>query len=332
MDMEMNPDKIYKSLLNKKVSLINECLLNIRFRDREIQDMYSYAIKGGRRFRPLLVVLACEAVGGKKRDVTHIAAAFELGHKASLIHDDLIDGDNFRRGKEAFHSRYTKEKAVIMGDLLISLALDAIDRSRSNIGDRFNICYQVFLDTFRNVVSGEMLEEMLRSSDATNSDIDRMHYKKTAYFTESCFKIGAIAGRATPREIQKLAAFGRYIGLIFQGLNDINNINGLDASVGKIKYLDLLQTRKNHIIVHSLHGSNKLELSEILKKKKPTNKDIRRILQIIRLDKSVEYADKRIDEYIYKARKILSDLKFSSVRIILNKALDHVKDDFYWKS
>jgi geranylgeranyl diphosphate synthase, type I len=327
--------KLYETVLKRKIARVNRHLATIRFRDKAVQEMYTYSVmSGGKRFRPLLVMLSCEAVGGDSKNVVPVAAAFELLHKASLIHDDLIDEDEYRRGKETFHKRYSRQKAVVMGDLLVAVAFDQLYRHRKHLGANFPECYHTFLDTFRQLSLGELREEVLReTSSVASSDIEALHYQKTAVLIESCFKIGAIAGGGNRDEVARLSAFGRNVGLIFQTVNDINNIDGLESKVKHKLYTDVAAKRKNHMIAHALNtAKEKGELSRILSKKTLSGGDVERILKIVRSNGSIDYAYRQIDHYLDDAKKALSGLPISSTKVVLTKLLDEAKSKWFWHS
>jgi geranylgeranyl diphosphate synthase, type I len=327
--------KIYKKVLQRKIALVNRELERIRFRDKDVQEMYGYSVlAGGKRFRPLLVMLACEAVGGKAKQAAPVAASFELLHKASLIHDDLIDEDEYRRGRKTFHVQFTKQKAVVMGDLLVAVAFDQLFRQRDFLADRFPACYQTFLDTFRQLSMGELKEEILRErTTLESSDIEALHYQKTAVLIESCFRIGAYCGDGREQEVAILADFGRNVGHIFQIINDINNIDGLESKVKHKLYSDIAGKRKNHMILHALKTApQKVELCRILSKPSLSGRDVERVLFIVRSNGSVAYAYKEIDQYLWESRKALSGLRPSATKRILTKLLDEAKSTWFWQS
>jgi len=327
--------KIYESVLKKKLDNINNHLYSIKFRDPEINEMYKYSIATGKRIRPLLVLLSCEAVGSRSNKFVPIAASFELLHKASLIHDDVIDEDKFRRGVPSFYNKYSMEKAVVMGDLLVSVAFTNLYRHRELLGNRFYWCNRKFIDAFRQISMGELSEEILRSSIRINSaSIEDLHYKKTASLFEAGFEIGAICGGGTVTEQKNLARFGQIIGMIYQTINDINNIDGLESKIRKNAYSDLKKSKKNHLVLHSMkNGSQKDKqiLKSIMMKPHISGSDIEQLLEIFRRNKSMQHVYRKIDAYIHEAETCVRNLRPSAAKAMFSMLTKEAKNKWIWK-
>ncbi len=328
---------IYKTILKRKIDRVNRHLGAINFDEPEFQEMYDWSVNAsGMRFRPLLVMIACEAVGGDSRRIVPIASSFELLHKASLIHDDLIDGDDFRRGVEAFHHKYTRAKAVVMGDLLVSLAFEGLFESRDILGDRFLDAWQTLITTYKTLSLGEIREEVFRDRDHVElNEIEKLHYQKTAVLIESCFRVGALSGGGTDEETAALADFGRYTGLIFQIINDINNITGLETEVKKELYADLRQTKKNYMVVHAMRESSsesRVQLAAILQGDELDEGDVDILRDAIAQSHSIEYAHSLIDDYMLKAKDALATIRDGGPKSMLLKLVDEAREKWFWQA
>lgn len=236
----------------------------------ELRDMYDYAVGGGMRFRPCLMYLAylvCSAgMGGEcGRDggdgcgscigldnLIQLASAVELLHKASLVHDDLIDGDTLRRGRQSFHEAFGSERAVVMGDLLVAMAHDVVERMRSvlptgvysQIRSRFN---KAHIDLCR----GELLELVasLCERALARDYVDRVIEGKTASLMEQSMAMGAIIAGAPAARVDALARYGRCMGFVFQTINDINNLTGFDLGVKGQAMTDLALGRVGYPVL-----------------------------------------------------------------------------------
>lgn len=235
--------------LFRLVREIETAISIIGVNDLRISDMYRYATSTGHRSRSLATLLSCEAVGGRWIEAVPAAVAVELGHKASLIHDDLVDGDEYRGTRRAFHAVYGFGASVVMGDLLMSLAFDALKELKRDAAT-VERCYRLFSHAYRVAALGEMqdVDAWELSSDktvATEDSILRLHYRKTGILGELAFQLGAVIGRCTPEEFQYLGNIGRDLGIAFQLLNDINNWTGREASVSRAAKSDLQSHRPN---------------------------------------------------------------------------------------
>ncbi len=190
-------------------------LINL-YPDSVFSESLKYAIEGGKRVRPILLYLAHEALGGGG-DPDPAAAAIELMHTASLIHDDLIDGDVNRRGKKSFHVKYGETSAILIADYILSLAL----RVGSMYSDR-RILYELS-EAARRMSEGEMLEyRLLSSSDQIGfGSYIKVIELKTASIFRAAGRIGALIAGGEASVVDALGEYGRMIGLAYQLKDDL---------------------------------------------------------------------------------------------------------------
>jgi geranylgeranyl pyrophosphate synthase len=197
---------------------------------------------GGKRLRPLLVVLAAESAGGPPRTVAgeqrlvRAAAAVELVHSATLVHDDLIDGAQLRRGRPTVAAVAGRGGAVATGDLLFSLAFAELARNDSPMQLR------ALSDASSALAEGELLqrEDAYASDVAVERYLRRCELKTAALFEAAC-RLGALgASRGSGRLADALGAFARRIGLAFQMLDDVLDVSGPVERTGKARGTDLL--------------------------------------------------------------------------------------------
>lgn len=188
------------------------------------REMFEYAVEGGMRFRPMLVYLGSYLLGGSSKTLAPAAAALELLHKASLVHDDLIDGDAFRRGRPSFHTRFGDREAVLMGDLLVAAAFKKLQQLRETAHpDAFFQVNDLILHLYFTLSRGVLRELEGEGSYDDREEIEGIMYEKTAVFLETCLCCGALLGNneARAEELQALARLGKNLGLVFQILNDV---------------------------------------------------------------------------------------------------------------
>jgi octaprenyl-diphosphate synthase len=227
-DYRIKVDNAILSELNKrKDSVCYKCLTN--------------AIKGGKRLRPILLILSFECVNGQGVDPYPAAVAMELIHLESLIHDDIIDRDSLRRENASFHALYGHEMALLSADFILSMILDITARYMNPRATR-----TLALAASR-LCEGEFKELMAYKNKQTlNEDIYLdIISKKTAALFEASAKIGAIIGGATEDNIQALSDYARLLGTAYQIRDDISDwekssteiLSLLDINLDKIPYL-----------------------------------------------------------------------------------------------
>ncbi len=242
----------------------------------------------GRRFRPLLLLITNKGVGGQWRDAIDLACAIELLHKASLIHDDVIDNDNFRRGKPTFWRIYGKRQAIIVGDLLIGLLFTTVSRwCNQNESQHANNIFEIFTSTLNETAIGEIFDVYFESVPNLDCpEIEQMISLKSGSLISACMRIGAISGGASADIVETVTCFGRCIGIIFQMINDMNSITGRDRNSKGSYHNDAIQKKKTFstfilqqagISIEELSVIPKYHLMEVLK---PVKSEIdRRIIQ-----------------------------------------------------
>jgi len=221
-NFEINPlIKDYKQYLDK----INEalkCELEL-YSASEFVEPLQYALDGGKRIRPLILLLSAESVGNCDENAYVAACAVELLHTESVIHDDIIDNETLRRRKDPFHIKYGYNTSILTGDFVLGLIL--------NIASRINnprIASEL-ATTAMMMSDGEMIEARLESSeDVTFDDYLKVMEYKTATAFEAASKIGAILGGGTEDQILALAEYGKNVGIAYQIHDDLQDWNNED--------------------------------------------------------------------------------------------------------
>jgi octaprenyl-diphosphate synthase len=174
------------------------------------------AFAGGKRLRPIIVLIAYESVGGRAGDPLPAAVAVELAHMESLIHDDIIDGDGERRNVKAFHAAHGQDMALLSADFILSMILSITARY-----DDPRITKALAKATAL-MCEGELTERLIYRTKKVRSGVyQKMVSKKTASLFEAAATIGAIMGGGTPGEISALATYAHALGVAFQVCDDI---------------------------------------------------------------------------------------------------------------
>jgi len=201
------------------------------------QAMRYSVVGGGKRLRPVLVIAVAEAVGGKAEDVLPAACALELIHAYSLIHDDLpaMDNDDYRRGKLANHKVYGDAVAILAGDALLTLAFSVLTNVRNASPDRVvNIIREIALaaGTF-GMIGGQVVDTFSAGEDINEDTLEYIHRHKTGALYRAAVRVGAILAGAEEAKLDNLTRYAENLGLAFQIIDDILDIEGDAAKIGK---------------------------------------------------------------------------------------------------
>lgn len=197
---------------------------------------------GGKRLRPILCIAAAEAVGGSDAAVMDTACALELMHTYSLIHDDLpaMDNDGFRRGKPTNHKVFGEATAILAGDALLTAAFEVLaGQYRDNIGNITDAtCLQVIYFVARaagaaGMVQGQMLDLACEGKDISWEDLKTLQRLKTGALIEASLRAGAVLGGGKAQQVAALRAYGIHIGLAFQVVDDVLDVQGDASIIGK---------------------------------------------------------------------------------------------------
>lgn len=205
----------------------------------EPRDLYNASIylieHGGKRLRPYMVMKSCEILGGKVKQALPAAAAIEMVHNFTLIHDDIMDNDEVRHGVPTVHMKFGMPVGILAGDLLFSKAFETISQSYSHVPKKVSLSLVSTLAiACRDVCEGQALDISMAVSKTIPSERDyiKMIEKKTSsLFVASC-AMGAIVANTTQTDVRKLSVFGKNLGVAFQIVDDLIGVIG-DPKVTK---------------------------------------------------------------------------------------------------
>jgi geranylgeranyl diphosphate synthase type II len=243
--------------LAEKVERINAALESILKTseppDRLLQAMTYSLMAGGKRFRSVLCVAAAEAVGGSLQDVLPAACALEMIHTYSLIHDDLpaMDDDEMRRGQPTCHKAFDEATAILAGDALLTLAFQTLSSAGSGSAKRalkwLNAIQLISQAAgYCGMIQGQMLDMGSEGSRLTLNELKSMHRLKTGALIEVSLRCGAELSGANSGRIKPLESYARHIGLAFQVTDDILNVEGDPAIMGKAVGTDRLRHKSTY--------------------------------------------------------------------------------------
>ena len=213
--MEINPLLEKYSTYIEKINTVLDSELEL-YAESEFKEPLKYALNGGKRIRPIILLLASECVGEIDDNTFAAACAIEFLHTESVIHDDIIDNETLRRQKDPFHIKYGYNTSVLTGDFVLGLIL--------NIASRINNprVTKNLATTAMMMSEGEVLEGRLETSeDVTFDDYLKVIEYKTATAFETASRLGAIISGGSEEEIESLADYGKNIGIAYQIRDDL---------------------------------------------------------------------------------------------------------------
>ena len=218
-----------------------------------IGEAMRYAVlDGGKRLRPLLVLAACEAVGGNDPAGLRAACAVELIHAYSLVHDDMpcMDNDVLRRGKPTVHVQFGEARALLAGDALQALAFELLAPADAGIPDavQARLCRQLARAAgHAGMAGGQAIDLAAVGKSLTEVELRRMHRLKTGALLQASVMMGAACGEPGPQALQALAGYGRGLGLAFQVVDDILDVTADSATLGKTAGKDAAQDKPTYV-------------------------------------------------------------------------------------
>jgi geranylgeranyl diphosphate synthase type II len=241
---------------------------------REIHEAMRYAVLGGgKRFRPRLVLSACEAVGGNRKAALVPACAVELVHTYSLIHDDLpaLDNDEMRRGKLTCHRKFGEALAILAGDALLTRAFQLLAGLKPS--QKAVALIQELADAAgtSGMVGGQVVDILLSKNATprvTSSTLDYISRNKTGRLIEASVVLGAVVGTGVSSKIKRVRRFGRALGLAFQVVDDIMDRDGylqvMNHDQARQKAETLIEQAKQEAQGFGRKGQRLLALADFL--------------------------------------------------------------------
>jgi len=301
-----------KSFLQNVKPMIDEFMMKVL--SGEPERLYEAAkhlpSKGGKRLRPALVLLVAKALGGSLNDALPAAAAVELLHNFTLVHDDIMDRDEMRRGVPTVHVLYGEPMAIIAGDLLYAKAYEALLASPQGPETVREMVRELTWAAV-TVAEGQAMDMMFEERwDVTEDEYLKMIEKKTGALFGTSAALGALA--ANKRELKdELKEFGLILGKAFQIKDDVLSLVGDEKVTGKPKYNDLREGKKTILVIYALRNlppEKSEELKRVLGKRDASFEELERAAKLIEESGALEYAYKLAEQYEKRALEILNSL------------------------
>jgi octaprenyl-diphosphate synthase len=281
--------------------------------NRIITEISEYLFRrAGKRMRPALLMLSSRLFGYRGEEHVLLSALVETIHTASLIHDDIIDNSEIRRGQDTVHTRWGPNITVLLGDYLYIKTIGlSLQTSRREF-------IRILTDVSAQMIEGELHEYAMSGNlELVEEDYLNIIRKKTAsLFSASCL-LGALLGNAPVKDQQSIAEYGTALGMAFQIIDDLLDYAGDHKILGKPVLSDLAEGRITLPMIHTLNQndeSQRTRLTELFKRKDADPAVKQEILDIVRSNGALEYTRHQAESFSRKAQMFLEDLPDSMHR------------------
>ena len=270
-----------------------------------LDKIMNYIVKRkGKQMRPMFVFLSAGACGSINESTYRGASLIELVHTASLVHDDVVDASNYRRGFFSVNALWKNKIAVLVGDFLLTrglfLALEHKDY------DLLGIC----TEAVKEMSEGELMQmEKARHLDISEEIYYEIIRQKTASLIASCCAVGACSVKATGDVVEKMKLFGQYVGMAFQIKDDLFDYG--EDEIGKPLGIDIKEKKMTLPLIYALSKSSWLEkrkIISIVKNESEKPKKVKEVIEYVKRSGGIEYANQVMNNYHRQAIDMLSQL------------------------
>ncbi len=275
--------------------------------------MAHYPEAGGKRLRPLLATIACEAFGGDPDIAIPYGVSLEMVHNFTLVHDDVMDEDDTRRGLRTVHCEYGVPEAILAGDAMFARAFEIVLESDVEAASAVKLV-EILARSVRLLADGQQMDLDFEERDIVSpEEYLEMIERKTAVLYSAAAQGGAIVGGAPEPHQEAMFEYGRLIGLGFQIWDDVLDLRSDLETFGKPVLNDIRNGKKTLIVVHALDtmkGPDKERLLAVLGKKDATEEELKDAKDLLESIGSIDYASRVASEFVAKAKdklKVLSD-------------------------
>ena len=320
----MKPVELIKLPIKKEMELFEKKFKDSMLSKVPLLNRITYYIvsRKGKQMRPMFVFLVAKMVseGGFDERTYRGASVVELIHTATLVHDDVVDDSNRRRGFFSINAIWKNKIAVLVGDFLLSKGLLlSIDNEDFDLLKLISIAV-------REMSEGELLQiEKARKLDITQDIYFDIIRQKTATLIAACCGIGAASIGASNETVQQMRKFGEYIGIAFQIKDDLFDYT--DEKIGKPTGIDIKEQKMTLPLIYTLNNCDKKEKAWIINSIKKYNKDKKRVKEVIAFVKEnggIDYTIAKMNDYKNKALSILETYPDSPYKNSLLQMIDYV--------
>ncbi|MGR8980382.1 MAG: octaprenyl diphosphate synthase [Gammaproteobacteria bacterium] len=282
-----------------------------------INQMGHYIVgNGGKRLRPMLLLLAAKALGGATENHLILAAVIEFIHTATLLHDDVVDESDLRRGKESANAVWGNAASVLVGDYLYSRAFEMMVRT-GNMR-----VMEILSKTTTAIAEGEVLQLLnCNNPETTEAKYLEVISRKTAILFSAATRLGAVISGASSDTEERLAQYGQHLGIAFQLIDDALDYKATKEELGKNLGDDLAEGKPTLPLIHAIQKGTEKEAQIIIDAIKSGNRDaFNEVYEVVQRTQAITYTEGRAEEEADKAvnaLKILPDSEYKQALILL---------------
>jgi octaprenyl-diphosphate synthase len=312
----MNLKQIQKPIINEMDDFRSMLKSSISSNNILIDKVVNYILKRkGKQIRPLFVFLSAGLSGTILNSTYRAAILIEILHTATLIHDDVVDESNYRRGFFSVNALWKSKYSVLIGDYLLSkgLELSVINNDFKFLG--------ILSEAVKNMSEGEITQlTKSKTLNINEKDYFKIINQKTASLFSSCCEMGSLSSGANKKNILLMREFGSLVGQAFQIRDDL--FGYLSYDIGKPSLNDFKQRKITLPLIYALSKSNSFEKREILKDVKDF-KSVEKIISFVKEKNGIAYSENKMNAMIIKSKKILNSFPDSVYKESLNNLLDY---------
>ncbi len=286
---------------------------------------------GGKRLRPCIALTACEAVGGRPEDAIESAAALELLHNFTLIHDDIMDRDEFRRNVKTVHELWGEPVAIIAGDALFAKVFEAVAANARRLkleSERVVELFDTISKASFELCRGQAFDMVFEDRrSVSEKEYMGMVSGKTGALTEASAKVGALLGKGEPKQVEALASYGRLIGVAFQMQDDVLGVAGNQKKFGKPIGSDIREGKRTLVMIKALSTAPKRDraiLLRVLGKRDASKQEIEAAIEVLKRSGAVDYVAEQARKFVADAKSKLAPISKSRAKEILFALADFV--------
>lgn len=278
--------------------------------------------RGGKRMRPILMLLMAKNYGGVTEATQYAAVGLELLHTASLVHDDVVDESEERRGQMSVNASYNNKVAVLVGDYILSTSLLHVSLTHNEI------IVQRLARLGQTLSNGEILQLTNTSQDGLSEDIYyQVIERKTAALFEACAAIGAISAGQDPDDVDAAVKFGQNIGIIFQIRDDIFDYYD-SKEIGKPTGNDMAEGKLTLPVIYAINSTQDEQMIALARKVKArtiTTEEIARLVEFTKQNGGIQYAERRMPDFHREATAFIeNEVKSPEIAKAFQAYLDFV--------
>lgn len=303
---------------------VNEALDNLVY-DRQPASLYDpikYVLSiGGKRVRPVLTMLAYNLYKDDPLSIMSQALGLETYHNFTLLHDDLMDNADMRRGHETVHKKWDANRAILSGDTML---LQAFERVEDCDPAKLPAVFKVFIQTTLEIGEGQQLDvEFEKRNDVTEDEYIEMIRLKTSVLLACACKVGAIMADAPPEDIENMYKFGEKLGLAFQLQDDLLDVYGNPAVFGKNIGGDITSNKKTYMLINAFNRATPAQRDELTKwveaKEFDRNEKVAAVTNLYNEIGIRELCEQKIEQYyqeslVYLAKVSVSDERKAEIK------------------